>query len=135
MAKRYTPTLECLEARQAFAASPSLAGTAAAAPDPDHAVTVPPVEWAPFVFQNVGSAWSPASAAGPSARPDPSDAPQPPTATLAGNVPAASPIAVAVSGSPQATAPSWEGSQNSSSPNRGDETLTMNEGGVSKDVP
>ena len=62
MAMRYTPTLECLEARQAFAASPSLAGTAAAAPDPDPAVAVPAVAWAPFVFPNVVGPIYPGSA-------------------------------------------------------------------------
>jgi hypothetical protein len=63
MSKRYTPTLECLEARQALAASPSLAGTAAAAPDPDQTVIVPQVQEAPFVFPNGAGAESPASAA------------------------------------------------------------------------
>jgi hypothetical protein len=135
MAMRYTPTLECLEARQVFAASPSLAGTAAAPPDPDPAVTVPQAESAPLVFPDDASAASPASAALASAPRAPSDALQPPTATPAGNVPAASPLAVAVSSSPRATTPSREAAENPSSPNPGDETLTTNEGGLSKDVP
>ena len=39
MAKRYAPTLECLEVRQALAASPPLAGASAAAPDPVQAAS------------------------------------------------------------------------------------------------
>jgi DNA-directed RNA polymerase specialized sigma24 family protein len=130
MAKRYIPTLECLETRQALAASPSRAGMAAAL-NPGHAVTVLQVEWAPYVLQSVASA----VAAGSSAQVAPSDAPQPPTATSAGNVPAASPLSVAVGSSPRATAPSGAGPENSSSPGWGDETLTANQGVLSKDVP
>jgi DNA-directed RNA polymerase specialized sigma24 family protein len=135
MAMRYTPALECLEARQAFAASPLPTGTIAAAPDPDPSVTVPQPAWVPLVFSNDASAVSPASAAISSAQLAPGDAPQPPTAIPAGNVPAAAPIAVTVGSSPRVTAPGRDGSETSSGPNQGDETLTTNEGGLSKDVP
>jgi hypothetical protein len=134
MAKRYTPTLECLEARQALTASPS-AGPAAAAPDPAQAETAPQVDWAHFLVQNVASAVATASAVSSSAQLSSSDASQSPNATPADNGPAASPGSAAGSSSPQATAPSREDSGNSSGPNRSDKTLTANEGGLSKDTP
>src|SRR5690349_9081768 len=100
MAKRYTPLLECLEARQALAVSPSLPGMAAAAPNPGPAVTVPQVAWVAFVFGNVPGAPAPASSAGPA----PGDAPQAPAAPSAGNAVAAASIPIAGSSSPPATA-------------------------------
>src|SRR5947209_4030561 len=120
MAKRYTPALEGLETRQALAASPSPAGLAAAAPDPNQAVIVAQVQWAPFAFSNVPGAVAPASAAGSSGPPAPGDASQPPIAPSAGNVPAAFASTAAGSSSPRATAPSQG---NSSGPDRGDGTL------------
>src|SRR5262245_7968131 len=102
MAKRCTPTLECLEPRQAFAVSPSLAGATAAVAV--QAVAMAQAGWAPLVVQNVAGA----AAAGSTARPAPGDAPQP-TATPDGNVLAASGVAVAGSSSPRSAVPSWLG--------------------------
>src|SRR5690349_6729001 len=117
MAKRYAPMLEGLEARQALAISPSLAGTAAAAPDPGQAASVLQVKWASFVFQQIASAVASASAASSSARLAARDAPPPSTATPADDGPDASPVSIAGSSSLRATAPSRDDSDNSSGPN------------------
>jgi DNA-directed RNA polymerase specialized sigma24 family protein len=88
MAQRYTPTLECLEVRQVLAASPPLAGLAAAAPTPVPVRTVLQVAWAPYVFPNITGVVAPAAASGSSAPPAPGNAPQSPAAAPAGNAPA-----------------------------------------------